>query len=166
MAGYNNNFVLLTAQDLRRMMTHKNQMIENRTILENSKATTLRERDQLRQQLTDELAKGDINIEEITQNIVAERLNEANQRFEEERSELQGFLQQKINRNLELEVNLDEIKDAYRALESSLSQDEKKKRNREKQLETSLEQISTLYQTAMNERSILKVDLQVSDRKH
>ena len=88
MAGYNNNFVLLTAQDLRRMMTHKNQMIENRTILENSKATTLRERDQLRQQLTDELAKGDINIEEITQNIVAERLNEANQRFEEERSEL------------------------------------------------------------------------------
>ena len=49
MAGYNNNFVLLTAQDLRRMMSHKNQMIENRTILENSKATTLRERDQLRQ---------------------------------------------------------------------------------------------------------------------
>ena len=92
MAGYNNNFVLLTAQDLRRMMSHKNQMIENRTILENSKATTLRERDQLRQQLTDELAKGDINIEEITQNIVAEKLNEANQRFEEERSELQGFL--------------------------------------------------------------------------
>lgn len=63
-------------------------------------------------------------------------------------------------------MNLDEIKDAYRALESSLSQDEKKKRNREKQLETSLEQISTLYQTAMNERSILKVDLQVADRKH
>lgn len=134
-------------------------MIENRTVLENAKATTLRERDQLRQQLTEELAKGDINIDEITQNIVAEKLAEANQKFEEERGELQGFLQQKINRNLELEVNLDEIKDAYRALESSLSQDEKKKRNREKQLETSLEQISTLYQTAMNERSILKVDL-------
>ena len=103
------------------MMNHKNQMIENRTVLENAKATTLRERDQLRQQLTEELAKGDINIDEITQNIVAEKLAEANQKFEEERGELQGFLQQKINRNLELEVNLDEIKDAYRALESSLS---------------------------------------------
>ena len=45
MAGYDSNFVLLTAQDLRRMMNHKNQMIENRTVLENAKATTLRERD-------------------------------------------------------------------------------------------------------------------------
>ena len=65
MSSYNNNFVLLTAQHLRRMMNHKNQMIDNRTALEAAKATTLRERDQLRQQLTEELAKGDINIDEI-----------------------------------------------------------------------------------------------------
>ena len=49
MSSYNNNFVLLTAQDLRRMMNHKNQMIDNRIALEAAKATTLRERDQLRQ---------------------------------------------------------------------------------------------------------------------
>jgi len=35
-------------------------------VLENAKATTLRERDTLRQQLTAELAKGDIDIEGIT----------------------------------------------------------------------------------------------------
>ena len=38
---------------------------------------------------------------------------------------MNGFLQSKIERNLQLEVQLDEIKDAYRALEQSLSKDEK-----------------------------------------
>ena len=66
-------------------MSHKNQMIEHRTVLENAKASSLRERDQLRQQLTDELAKVDINIEEITQNIVREKVQEVEQAFEEEK---------------------------------------------------------------------------------
>jgi len=48
MASYDTNFVLLTAQDLRRMMSHKNNMLEHRQVLENAKATTLRERDTLR----------------------------------------------------------------------------------------------------------------------
>ena len=39
--------------------------------------------------------------------------------------EMQGFLQSKIERNLQLEVQLDEIKDAYRALEATLSKDDK-----------------------------------------
>jgi len=57
--------------------------------------------------------------------MVAEKLAEANTKFEEEKIALHGFLQSKIDRNLALEVQLDEIKDAYRALESSLSQDMK-----------------------------------------
>ena len=77
-----------------------------------------------------------------------------------------GNLQTKIEKNLALEVQLDEIKDAYRALEVSLTEDQKTKRNREKELEGSLTQLTNLYQVAVNERSILKVDLQVSDRKH
>ena len=77
----------------------------------------MRERDDLRKQLTEQLAKGDINIDEITSKIVAEKMEEASKKFSEERSTLEGFLQSKIERNLELEMRLDEIKDAYRALE-------------------------------------------------
>ena len=44
-------------------------------------------------------------------------MEEASKKFSEERSTLEGFLQSKIERNLELEMRLDEIKDAYRALE-------------------------------------------------
>ena len=72
---------------------------------------------------------------------------------------MNSFLQSKIERNLQLEVQLDEIKDAYRALEQSLSKDEKQNRAKCQVLERSVEQISSMYQNAVNERSILKVDL-------
>ena len=90
----------------------------------------MRERDDLRKQLTEQLAKGDINIDEITSKIVAEKMEEASKKFSEERSTLEGFLQSKIERNLELEMRLDEIKDAYRALEQSLTTDDKKDRQK------------------------------------
>jgi len=83
MTPYNSNFVLLTAQDLKRLMTHKNQMLENKQTLDNAKAATLRERDDLRKQLTEQLAKGDINIEEITDNIVRSKLAEAEETHSE-----------------------------------------------------------------------------------
>lgn len=79
-------------------------MLEHQTVLDNAKATTLRERDTLRQQLTAELAKGDIDIDAITSNIVTEKLAEATGKFEEEKNALHGFLQSKIDRNLALEV--------------------------------------------------------------
>ena len=62
-------------------------------------------------------------------------------------------------------MQLDEIKDAYRALEASLSKDDKHFRQKVQLLERSMEQISSMYQNAVNERSILKVDLQVAERR-
>mmetsp|Transcript_11774 Transcript_11774/g.15999 ORF Transcript_11774/g.15999 Transcript_11774/m.15999 type:complete len:107 (-) Transcript_11774:647-967(-) len=100
-------------------------MLEDRKDVETAKAATLEERDELRRQLAEQLAKGDINIEEITTKIVAEKMAAANATFERERNQMNSFLQQKIERNLQLEVQLDEIKDAYRALEASLSKDDK-----------------------------------------
>lgn len=77
--------MLLTAQDLKRLMTHKNQMLQSKENVEAAKAATLQERDDLRQQLTEQLAKGDINIEEITSKIVEEKVAAANAAFDQER---------------------------------------------------------------------------------
>ena len=97
--------------------------------------------------------------------MVDEKMAEVNSTFERERDQMNNFLQQKIERNLQLEVQLDEIKDAYRALEASLGTDEKHFKSKVQLLERSMEQISSMYQNAVNERSILKVDLQVAERK-
>ena len=165
MDSYDNNFFLLTAKDLKRLMSHKNSMLESRAAVEESKQSVLRERDDLRNQLTVELAKGDINVDEIAQKIVDEKLEVANAAHTKEIDQMNAFLQQKIERNLQLEVQLDEIKDAYRALEASLSKDDKHFKSKVQLLERSMEQISSMYQNAVNERSILKVDLQVAERK-
>ena len=44
-------------------------------------------------------------------------------------------------------------------MEASLSKDDKHFRQKVQLLERSMEQISSMYQNAVNERSILKVDL-------
>ena len=62
-------------------------------------------------------------------------------------------------------MELDEVKDAYRALEASLSKDEQQFKNRAIKLEKSLDQITNMYQTVINEKSVLKVDLQVAEKK-
>jgi len=50
-------------------------------------------------------------------------------------------------------------------LEKNLSPEERQNRNKVSLLERSMEQLNAMYQNIINERSILKVDLQVSERK-
>ena len=78
---------------------------------------------------------------------------------------MEGFLGAKIQQNLELEIRLDDIKEAYRQLENSIPGDGKQLKHKIQLLERSLEQVSAMYQQSVNERSILKVDLQVAERK-
>ena len=50
------------------------------------------ERNGLREELKEALAQGNVNIEEITNNMVKEERQKLETRFEKERMELQGFL--------------------------------------------------------------------------
>ena len=61
------------------------------------------------------------NIEEITQKIVKEKLEEQAKKFEWEKERMIQDLQNRVEKVLRLEMELDEVKDAYRQLESSLS---------------------------------------------
>ena len=78
---------------------------------------------------------------------------------------MEFFLQSKIEKNLQLEMALDEIKDAYRLLEQSMKGDDRSLKQKVSALERSIDQISAMYQQAVNEKSILKVDLQTKDKK-
>lgn len=53
-----------------------------------------------------------------------ERVDEVTRKFESERDQMIRDLQNRVEKVLKLEMELDEVKDAYRALESSLSRDE------------------------------------------
>ena len=62
-------------------------------------------------------------------------------------------------------MQLDELRDAYLTLEQSLTGDDKSYKQKLQVLERSNAEISQMYQAAINEKSILKVNLQVADRK-
>ena len=96
--------------------------------------------------------------------MVAEQLAVVRDKHAKEKSELEGFLQSKIEKNLKLELQLDEIKDAYRSLESTMSTGDKTFKQKFEQLEGTIEQITVMYQTAVNERNILKTDLTLEKR--
>lgn len=72
-------------------------MLESKKIIEAAKGSATQERDELRNKLSVELAKEDINVEEITSKLVEEKMDAANAKFSEERDTLNGFLQSKIN---------------------------------------------------------------------
>ncbi len=60
-------------------------MLESKKIIEAAKGSATQERDELRSKLSVELAKEDINVEEITSKLVEEKMDAANTRFNEER---------------------------------------------------------------------------------
>ena len=62
-------------------------------------------------------------------------------------------------------MQLDEVKDAYKQLENSISRDDLKFKQKAQNLEKNLDQIHQMYQNVTSEKSILKVDLQVAERK-
>ena len=93
-------------------------MFEQKTTLEV-------ERQELRKQLDSQLAKANINFEEETQKRVAEALAKVKDQNEKARSDMEEFLKTKIEKNVSLEMQLDELRDAYLALEQSLSGEDK-----------------------------------------
>lgn len=62
-------------------------------------------------------------------------------------------------------MQLDESKDAYKQLENSISREDLKFKQKAQNLEKNLDQIHQMYQNVTSEKSILKVDLQVAERK-
>ena len=98
--------------------------------------------------------------------MVAEQLEVVHEKYRKEKEEMQGYLQSKIDKNLKLELQLDEIKDAYRSLESTMSTGDKTFKQKFEQLESTIDQITVMYQTAVNNNNVLKTDLNLEKRKN
>ena len=90
--------------------------------------------------------------------MVAEQVAILTDKYEKEKQENMVFLQAKIDKNLKLETQLDEIKDSYRSLEATMNTGDKTFKQKFEQLEGTIEQITVMYQTAVNERNVLKTE--------
>lgn len=97
--------------------------------------------------------------------MVKQAVDEQKRDFDVERQQVQKDLLNRVEKVLKLEMQLDESRDAYRQLENSISRDDLKYKQKCQNMESNLDQIHQMYQNVTSEKSILKVDLQVAERK-
>lgn len=112
----------------------------------------------LKSTLDKELTKEQPNIKEITDRIVKQELEAQRKVYESDMQTLQKDLQNRIEKVIKLEVQLDESRDSYRQLEGSISREDLKFKQKAQSLEKNLDQIHQMYQNVTSEKSILKVD--------
>jgi kinesin family member 5 len=83
----------------------------------------------------------------------------------QERQSLNKDLQNRINKVIELELELDDSKENFRCFEQKVSQGEKNLIKRNEYLEKSIEYLTNLYYQILNEKSSLSVQNQVLQNK-
>jgi multidrug resistance efflux pump len=62
-------------------------------------------------------------------------------------------------------MELDEVKDAYRQLESNLSRDDQQYKQQAQKLQKNLDQMNAMYQQVIQEKSTMKIDLSLAEKK-
>jgi kinesin family member 5 len=72
------------------------------------------------------LQKEQPDIDKITQRIVKQELDVQKKEFEVIRNQLEKDLHNRIDKVIKLELQLEEVKDAYKSLEHSISRDDLK----------------------------------------
>ena len=94
-----------------------------------------------------------------------ERVEQVRKKYENERDQMIKDLQNRVEKVLKLEMENDEIKDAYRQLEQSLSRDEQQYKLLAQRKAKNIEQITQMYHQKVSEISVMKVDLSMAENK-
>jgi kinesin family member 5 len=87
------------------------------------------------------------------------------ERWLEEKKNLSKEITNRNNKIVELRLNLDSEAEKYKALENTMSVGERALKKRSDQLERNLEPLNLMYHQLVSQKSMLKVDKQVSERK-
>ena len=121
----------------------------------------IEEFDILKEEFKEMISKKLPKIEEIKENITNFVRKEEEEKFEKERIILIKDLQNRVDKVAELEVELDDTKEKFRALENSMTSGEKSLKKKVSSLESNLEQLTLIYHQLVSKLSSSKVDLQV-----
>ena len=137
----------------------------------------------LTRNLNDEAMKNDKLCEEIDElksvitasmkgskdNAAAKKLEDLHKqekdRWQQEKKSLVTELNSRVKKVVELQLQLEGETERFKALESTMSDGERVMKKRSDTLERNLEQLNLMYHQLVSQKSMLKVDKQVCDRK-
>lgn len=116
-------------------------------------AKLLKDKEELNAQLNASYSGGNYNIDTLKDNIRREVLNIETAKWDHERKLLFRDLKNRVDKVIQLEMEMDEIKERYLKLQNTLTYGEKGLDKRVELLERNLEQVSNLFQTVSFEKA-------------
>lgn len=134
--------VLMSPLQLRDVLESRNALILSLAKKDQDAAQKLTEIADLKSTLEHELSKAQPNIKEIVDKQVSQAVETERREFDKERQMLHSDLQNRVDKVLKLEMQLDEMRDGYKQLESTISKDDLKYMRKALNLEKNLESIN------------------------
>lgn len=106
------------------------------------------------------------NSQNLNETVIKQYVEREKKLWNEERKAITRDLKNRINKVIELEIALDNAKENYEALETTLSLGERKLKQKVDLLSKNLEQLTFMYQQLLNEKSTKKVDIKILEKKN
>ncbi|OMJ73454.1 hypothetical protein SteCoe_27847 [Stentor coeruleus] len=142
------------------------RLTEEKWILEEKLSTEIDKNKQLISEI-DRLEKDIVKkLKDKTKiKLIEESHKQEKERWMNEKKTLINELNLKGKKNADLQLMIDVSEEKYRALENTMSDGEKTLKRRSDALEKNLERLSLMYHQLVTQKSMLKVDKQICDRK-
>lgn len=119
----------------------------------------------LSEELREAVQESNPNIVAITNKLADELVNKAEIRYAQEKMQILRDLENRVSKVVQLEIALDESEERFRRLENTMGQGDTHLRKKISKLENQAEQLTVMYHQVVSEKSVLKVDYQVAEKK-
>jgi len=104
-------------------------------------------------------------LDKKEKDMLEKALNAQRLQFEEEKKQTLSSLQNRVDKVIQLEIELDDSKEKYRSLESAISEGDRALKRKVLSLERNIEQLTLMYHQLVSQKSSLKVECQVNEKR-
>lgn len=147
----------------------RGEAIENsKEILKKTQEQAKKLREELAQSKaeTDKLLRGKVpGLDELKRSIYAEAVSYARREWEEEKAQLGLDLQNRVEKVIRLEIEIDEAHESYRSLEESMRGGDTAMAHKVAALEKALDSLNLNYHTLLSQGSHLRVENEVLSKR-
>lgn len=119
----------------------------------------------LKSQLDTALASSVPDLDAIKRRLVEETEKREREHWGEDKAEILRNLQNRVDKVVRLEVELDDAREQMKMMEDNMNEGERALKKKVNSLERNLEQLTLMYHQLVSQKSMLKVDNQVYEKK-
>ena len=105
------------------------------------------------------------DLEAITNAMIEDKLHEVKEKYEKEREQIMVGLKDRVEKVIELKIQLDSLQEENQRLESLLGSGSYSAQKHIKEMEKQIEALTIMFHQSSSEWSVVKVDLQSTEKK-